>query len=156
MVMKQYHHQQRRQRQTRSFLLWLFVVLVGILSFKSVNGETTPDSVELKSAPSISRNLDGLYLRQQSAPTTSSASSFQRQLQEMDFFDGEELTAAEAGFVAAFVLMLVIVLLLCCCCCGGGRRGRGGGCSICDLLMCFCIWEICCDGGGGVGDVCLL
>ena len=43
------------------------------------------------------------------------------------------------------LILVVIVLLLLCCCCRGGRRG---GCSLCDILACVCIYEMCCDNDG--------
>jgi hypothetical protein len=52
----------------------------------------------------------------------------------------DQLMGAEAGFVAAIVLVFLLLALLCCCCCGRRR-----GCSICDILACVCLYEICCD-----------
>lgn len=55
-------------------------------------------------------------------------------------FDGD-FTSFEQGFVAAFLLIVLLVILLCCCCCNG--------CSLWDILACFCLWELCCDHGAG-------
>ena len=50
------------------------------------------------------------------------------------------------GGGAAIPLVGVIALvLLFCCLCGGGRW------SICDLLACVCLYELCCDDGNPFG-----
>lgn len=50
---------------------------------------------------------------------------------------------AQAGAMGGLILILVIIFILYCCC----------GCSLCDILMCYCCWEICCnDGAGGMAD----
>ena len=43
---------------------------------------------------------------------------------------------------SALIILLIVLLF---CCCWGGRRG---GCSLCDILACVCIYEMCCDNGG--------
>jgi hypothetical protein len=64
-------------------------------------------------------------------------------------FDKLELDDAAAGFLVGFVCLLLLVACLCCCCCRPGR-----GCSLWDLLACYCCYEICCDDAqiGSVGD----
>ena len=49
----------------------------------------------------------------------------------------DQLMGAEVGFVAGVVAMLALFLCLCSCC---TRRF-----SLCEILTCFCLWEICCD-----------
>ena len=55
----------------------------------------------------------------------------------------DQLMGAEVGFVAGLVVMLVLLLCLCSCC---SRRF-----SLCEVLTCFCLWEVCCDDRRG-GD----
>ena len=59
-------------------------------------------------------------------------------------FDAMDFDSPEAQ---SAVILLVIVLLVCCC--WGGRRG---GCSLCDILACVCIYEMCCDNGAPMND----
>jgi hypothetical protein len=103
-------------------------------------------------------------LRQSAGHAESSDHHQDRQLQFMDWdlssleFTSGELGAAEIGFIVGLLFFVVVILLLCCCCCGGGGRGyRGrGGCSICDILALFCIWEMCCDQRDISNDFCLV
>jgi len=83
-----------------------------------------------------------------------------RQLQQdmLDFsgvFSGYELGAAELGFLVGILFIVALVLLLCCCCCRGGSRSS---CSLCDILAALCLYEMCCDGRGGMnpGDFVLV
>jgi hypothetical protein len=55
------------------------------------------------------------------------------------------LDSAEAGFIAGVVLVGLVVCLLCCCMCGRG-------CNLWDLVAMVCLWEMCCDRDGGVGN----
>ena len=61
-------------------------------------------------------------------------------------FEGEEA----ASLVVGILFLILLLALLCCCCCRGRR-----GCSLCDILACVCIYELCCDDGR-VGDFELL
>ncbi len=49
----------------------------------------------------------------------------------------DQLRGAEVGFVAGVFAMLFLFLCLCSCC---SRRF-----SLCEILTCFCLWEVCCD-----------
>jgi len=40
------------------------------------------------------------------------------------------------------IILLVMIFLVLTCCCRG---------LLCDLLACACLYEMCCDGGGGIG-----
>lgn len=51
--------------------------------------------------------------------------------------NSDQLMGAEFGFFVGVAVMLVMFVCLCACC---TRR-----CSLCDMLTCFCLWEICCD-----------
>jgi hypothetical protein len=88
--------------------------------------------------------------------TSNNNNHLYRQLEYLDF-NTDQLGAAEVGFLGGILVVVVlIVLLFCCCCgCGGGRGRRGGGCSICDILAAFFIWEVCCDQGDPT-DFCLV
>jgi hypothetical protein len=62
----------------------------------------------------------------------------QRRLPEESMFNipgdwSPEKTGALSGL---FFLLLIVFILYCCC-----------GCSLCDILMLFCCWELCCDQG---------
>jgi hypothetical protein len=63
----------------------------------------------------------------------------QRQLPGNEGFKGFE--GMMAGGSAMTLLVVVAVVLLCCCLCSGGRW------SLCDILACVCIYELCCDDG---------
>ena len=70
-----------------------------------------------------------------------------------------DLNSAEAGFIVGFLFLIVLLFLcLCCCCCGGRSRpygyNNGGGGSNClwDLVAIVCLWEMCCDNDGILGD----
>jgi hypothetical protein len=59
-----------------------------------------------------------------------------------------DVQSAEFGFLVGAVIMVIMVMLSLClliqCCC---RRF-----SLCDILACVCIWEMCCDGPeAGIG-----
>jgi hypothetical protein len=76
------------------------------------------------------------------------------QAEYFDFdFDNVELKGAAAGFLVGFICLLLLVACLCCCCCRPGR-----GCSLWDILACYCFYEICCDDGavGDCGDFALI
>lgn len=63
--------------------------------------------------------------------------------------NSDQLVGAEVGFIVGAVVMLFVLVCLCRCC------FRSRGISLCDILTCFCLWEICCDDGR-VGDFVLL
>lgn len=94
-------------------------------------------------------------------PLENSASSYddfalrgggRRRLPGYDFHAGQ-LTGAQAGFVAAVILILLLALFCRCCCCCCQRRRRGY--SLCDILACVCLYEICCDDAR-IGDFVLV
>ena len=58
-------------------------------------------------------------------------------------FDMNELEAAEIGFLAGLIFVVILACMLCSCCCRASR-----GCSLCDILAIFCLWEMCCDRDG--------
>lgn len=73
---------------------------------------------------------------------------------EFHFMDNPDLYESEAaGFVVGLLLCILLLVCLCCCCC---RRGI----SLCDILACVCLYEMCCDDGaavgGGAGDFILV
>lgn len=59
-------------------------------------------------------------------------------------FDDMDFDSPEAQ--SALILLFIVLLV---CCCWGGRRG---GCSLCDILACVCIYEMCCDNGAPMND----
>jgi hypothetical protein len=69
-----------------------------------------------------------------------------RRLPDAATYDLSSLDSAEAGFVAAIVFFVIIACLLCCCMCSGGR------CNLWDLVALVCLWELCCDRDGGIGN----
>lgn len=60
----------------------------------------------------------------------------------------DQLEGAAVGFVLG-ILAIALCSMLSCCCCGTGRRYRREGCSLCDILACVCLYEICCDDSRG-------
>ena len=52
------------------------------------------------------------------------------------FFDGD-FSATEAGAASGLIFLILLVLFLYCCC----------GCSLMDICMLWCCYEICCDNG---------
>lgn len=77
--------------------------------------------------------------------STSRIRGLERRLPGYDL-NSDQLMGAEVGFVVALVLVLLFFVCLCCCCCG-----RGGGCSLWDIVACVCLYEMCCDDAR-VGD----
>jgi hypothetical protein len=61
----------------------------------------------------------------------------------------DQLMGAEVGFIAGLAVMLVVLLCLCSCCCRARRI------SICEVLACCWLWEVCCDDGRA-GDIRLI
>jgi hypothetical protein len=62
--------------------------------------------------------------------------NLRRQLPGYDGFQG---FGGMAGMGGSALLVIVVLLVLCCLC-----SGRS---SICDILACVCIYEMCCDDG---------
>lgn len=58
-----------------------------------------------------------------------------RQLPGNDYFDVSSL-----GGMGGTMLFVILGILVLCCLCGGRL-------SICDMLACVCIYEMCCDDG---------
>jgi len=54
-------------------------------------------------------------------------------------FNSDQLMGAEVGLILGVLIVLLFLACLCSCCCGGGS------CSLCDILACVCLYEICCD-----------
>lgn len=64
-------------------------------------------------------------------------SFLRRKLPGNDYsFDG----MGSPEMMGGLLLVIVVVIFLCLCC------GRGGG-SLCDILACVCLYEMCCDDG---------
>ena len=81
----------------------------------------------------------------------------QRQLPGNEMMGDIDLMSAEAGFMVGFSFLIILLFLcLCCCCCrrrpyGGGGGGGGSNC-LWDLVAIVCLWEMCCDNDGIMGD----
>lgn len=54
-----------------------------------------------------------------------------------DDFDFASLSSGELGAASGVICLLVVLCILMCCC----------GCSPMDILLLFCCYEYCCDGG---------
>ena len=65
------------------------------------------------------------------------ANNLRRQLPGNDYFQGD--FESFGGMGGSLLLVALAVLVLCCLC--------GGRLSICDMLACVCIYELCCDDG---------
>jgi hypothetical protein len=82
----------------------------------------------------------------------------QRKLPGNEMMGDFDLMSAEAGFVVGFAFLIVLLFLcLCCCCCGrsrpfGGYNNGGGSNCLWDLVAIVCLWEMCCDNDGIMGD----
>jgi hypothetical protein len=81
----------------------------------------------------------------------------QRKLPGNDMMGNIDLMSAEAGFMIGFGFLIVLIFLcLCCCCCrrrpyGYNNNGGGSNC-LWDLVAIVCLWEMCCDNDGIMGD----
>lgn len=53
-----------------------------------------------------------------------------------DYFNPRSWSAGEAGVTSGALLLIAIFFILYCCC----------GCSLMDMLVLFCCYELCCDG----------
>lgn len=61
-----------------------------------------------------------------------------RRLPEESIFSlANDWSPEEIGALSGLFFLLLIIFILYCCC----------GCSLCDILMLFCCWELCCDQG---------
>ena len=82
----------------------------------------------------------------------------QRKLPGNEMMGDFDLMSAEAGFMVGFVFLIVLLFLcLCCCCCrrrpyGYNNQGGGGSNCLWDLVAIVCLWEMCCDNDGIMGD----
>lgn len=82
----------------------------------------------------------------------------QRKLPGNDMMSDIDLMSAEAGFMVGFGFLIVLIFLcLCCCCCrrrpyGYNNNGGGGSNCLWDLVAIVCLWEMCCDNDGIMGD----
>lgn len=65
------------------------------------------------------------------------SNSLRRQLPGNDYFNGG--FESFGGMGGSLLLVVLAILVLCCLC--------GGRLSICDMLACVCIYELCCDDG---------
>ena len=54
---------------------------------------------------------------------------------DYSFGNLQNWSSAQTGFASGLLLLLFIIFILYCCC----------GCSICEILMVFCCYEMCCD-----------
>jgi hypothetical protein len=104
------------------------------------------------------------YLRQRRQQKHQQSAKWEngRMLPGNDYnMDNIDMSSAEAGFIVGIIFLVLLFLFVCCCCCnlimGGGRRynngggGRGSSC-LWDLVAIVCLWELCCDNDGMMGD----
>jgi hypothetical protein len=93
------------------------------------------------------RNMRNSYLQDEAAsPFRTVTSPSGEKMQE--YFENtsrrlqagvlEDWTPAALGISGGVVFLIVVVLFLYCCC----------GCSLCDILMIFCCYELCCGDCG--------
>lgn len=71
------------------------------------------------------------------AKTEESSQLRARSLPGEDYFQMDDITSAEAGFIAGVLVIILFLILLVCCCCGR--------CSLWDIVALVCLWELCCD-----------
>jgi hypothetical protein len=143
-------------------LIFFFAILLGITltcgANSSVQAAVSSSSLGVKDHTSLQVTSSSFKhnLRQSAGQESLNSSSnnhhLYRQLEYLDF-NTNQLGTAEVGFLVGILVVVVLILLLLCCCCGCG--GRGGGCSVCDILAAICIWEMCCDQGDPT-DFCLV
>jgi hypothetical protein len=147
--------------RTMKRFIFFFAILLGIAATCGANSVQAAASSSLGMKDHTSLQVTSSSpkdnLRQSAGHESLDSSSsnnhhLYRQLEYLDF-NTDQLGAAEVGFLVGILVVVVLILLLLCCCCGCG--GRGGGCSVCDILAAICIWEMCCDQGDPT-DFCLV
>ena len=105
-------------------VLFLLAVALGCLSWEPV----------ACSSSQLQRPVDATVVTQNEDPQL----FLRRKLPGGNEFKFDQMGSPE--MMGGLVVLIVVVVLLCLCC------GRGGG-SLCDLLACVCLYELCCDDG---------
>mmetsp|Transcript_1608 Transcript_1608/g.2873 ORF Transcript_1608/g.2873 Transcript_1608/m.2873 type:complete len:134 (+) Transcript_1608:78-479(+) len=118
----------------------LFFFYMGVFLALANTSTAANDGASKEATPSATFRHD--YSRKDTARRRHLRSRVEHHQQDQRSLPGQynfpdSWTDAQASLGGGLILIIVIILILYCCC----------GCSLCDILMCYCCWELCCNDG---------
>mmetsp|Transcript_14008 Transcript_14008/g.32465 ORF Transcript_14008/g.32465 Transcript_14008/m.32465 type:complete len:124 (+) Transcript_14008:164-535(+) len=115
--------------------LFLSLAVIILFCFCGATGQSSVDPDHIQDSEKLSEVTTSAN-QQKKASSSNLRVTYQRRLPGNEYEFGN-LSAGGVGAVSGILFLLLIVCILYCCC----------GCSLFDIFMLWCCWEICCDDG---------